>query len=133
MLGAIPNAQRSALVNLGDLTVYDTSKVNPISSYNPIYSQWEFPTCIRGQSFFFWQKIWMLDKILNFWQNLVFWTKFWIFNKNLNFSQKFGLLIKGEGWSLGLRNPMVVFFMDKDFFWIKICKKCFLHVIEQEI
>ena len=127
MLGAIPNAQRSALVNLGDLTVYDTSKVNPISSYNPIYSQG-----FEGNRFFL-TKIWMLDKILNFWQNLVFWTKFWIFNKNLNFSQKFGLLIKGEGWSLGLRNPMVVFFMDKDFFWIKICKKCFLHVIEQEI
>ena len=28
MLGAIPNVQRSALVNLGDLTTYDTTKVN---------------------------------------------------------------------------------------------------------
>ena len=27
MLGCIPNAQRSALVNLGDLTAYDNSKV----------------------------------------------------------------------------------------------------------
>lgn len=26
MAGAVPNAQRAALVNLGDLTAYDTSK-----------------------------------------------------------------------------------------------------------